>query len=225
MDLTNSNNWFTVQQGTVKANVTGTGGEGQGAIIFFDPIPPLQFSVGSPVISVRVFINDLAPTARWYKAGWLSAYLDLPIGRKRVFNSQLYLDYGSIFHIPWYGVLPYIVRIVFPKYFDHANYMISQFNINKTDFVVTDPGLQNYLEGQEITLSNVTFQQQLLNGNYLYEFTEQVKFSKYQVRYYTGLNEAVLAQQPIFNTEPGLLKVRLYTKVPLVNQISVKVGV
>lgn len=226
MDLTNPNNWFVVKQGTVRANVTAQGGTGPGAVIYFDPIPPITFSVGSPIVSLSVSIDDLAPEAEWVSAGWFSAFLDLPTGKSRVLNRKIYLFNSNIYHIPYYGVLPYRVEITLPKYFDHANYVCSQFDVSKVDFVVTDPGLQLYLQGQDVTLSNVTAQQRLENGNYLYEFSESVRFSKYQVRYYTGIDEGILVQQPIFDTEPGLLKARFYTRAPLgTNQISVKIGV
>jgi hypothetical protein len=226
LDLTNPNNWFVVKQETVRANITAQGGSGIGSVIFFDPIPPISFSVGSPIVSLSVSIDDLSPNAKWVRAGWFSAFLNLPTGKNRVLNRKIYLFNSNIYHIPYYGVLPYQVEIALPKYFDHANYICSQFDVSKVDFVVTDPGLQLYLEGQDVTLNNITVQQRLDNGNYLYEFTEQVRFSKYQVRYYTGIDESILAQQPIFDTEPGLLKVRFYTRAPLgVNQVSVKIGV
>ena len=226
MDLTNPANWFTVKQGKFNANITAQGGSGPGSIIYFDPIPPFEFSCSGSILSVLVTVEGLAREAKWYRAGWLSAFLNFPTGKNRVHNQRLLLWEANLITLPSYGVYPYTIRISFPKHFDNADFKCDQFNTTNLDFFVKDPGLQSYLEGQDVVLSNRTVLQQLPNGNWVTEFVEPVRFARYQARYYTGLDESILLQAPVFDTEPGNFKARFYSTVPInIGEVIVKMGV
>lgn len=226
MDLANAANWFTVSQGKFVANVTAQGGTGPGSLIYFDPIPPFEFSCSGSILSVLVSVEDLAPGVRWIKAGWLNAYLQFPTGKNRVHTQRLQLWEPNLITLPSYGVYPYTIRVTFPKHFDNASFRCDQFNTANLDFFVSDPGLQSYLEGQDVVLFNRTTLQQLPNGNWVTEFIEPVRFARYQARYYTGLDESVLLQPPVFETAPGSFKAKFYSTVPInLGQVTVKMGV
>lgn len=226
MDLTNPVNWFTIKQGKFTANITAQGGSGPGSLIYFDPIPPFEFECSGSILSVLVTVEGVSPDANWVRAGWLNGFLKFPTGKNRIYSQKLLLWEPNLIVLPSYGVYPYTIRVAFPKHFDNANFVCSQFNTTNLDFFVRDPGLQSYLEGQDVLLVNRTILQQLPNGNWVTEFVESVKFARYEARYYTGLDESVLVQPPVFDTEPRSFKARFYSTVPInVAQVTVKMGV
>ncbi len=124
MDLANSNNWSVIFEGNYTAPVIRTLNNGTQE---YNPLEPVHFELASPIAIVTTTTTEENTKVGWYTACWASAYLKLASSDTKVFTKKCQLNDSVLLQLPFYGVLPYKLKLSFPWWLTAISIKVRQF--------------------------------------------------------------------------------------------------
>lgn len=172
LGIYNSINWELVFRGSYNA----VEGDSVGQYLKPEPIPPIELSLKSPLITIGIGSNTANP--KWYKGGYASLVLPFKPSSTGQFLAKvdscrdrhiLRLGYYNLLDFTYWGVANYKVGISFPYYFRDVAIECWEY-IEDTSGryrpAVTDPYSQaEDLKAIRAFLENKEFDVTLLNSN------------------------------------------------------------
>ena len=164
MDLSNPNNWSLVFSTNLQAHLAAQHGTGPGSVLIFDPIPPVQTSIASPVGLVRCTSRTANP--KWFLGCWINVFLSFARQRTRVFSRKCSLKSATFLDLPNFEQFPYEVEFSIPEWMEDLSIELWQFTEASGRYIpVNEQVLYTAVEVLDQRLRNRVLNIQIVNDN------------------------------------------------------------
>lgn len=109
MDLTNPSNWAVIFEGSAEIDSTNLYKNLRDRI---SSLKPMKFSLGSPICTISTTSNQVKPS--WNTGCFLRASQLIGGVKTQVYSRRCILNKSTLINIPYFGVIPYEIELVFP---------------------------------------------------------------------------------------------------------------
>ena len=123
--LSNPNNWSLIFSINLQAHLAAQHGSGPGSVLIFDPIPPVQATLATPVGLVRCTSSTANP--KWFVGCWANVFQQFAGQRTRIFSRKCSLKSATFLELPNFGQFPYEIEFSIPNWMEDLSIELWQF--------------------------------------------------------------------------------------------------